>query len=61
MVSNIFKFFFCKHIAQLAKELERKTLGGLESSGNKLFRAIGLIILAYFIWLLRALKHKVVG
>ena len=58
---EIFLTFFCKVIAWLIKEINRKTLGGLESSGNKLSNAISLSLLAYFIWFLRALKHKVVG
>ena len=58
---EIFRTFFRKPIAWLVKEIDRKTLGGLESSGNKLSHEISLIFLAYFIWFLRALKHKVVG
>ena len=52
--------FFWKPIAWLVKEIDRKTLRGLESFGNKLSRAIGPILLAYFLWLLKARKHKVV-
>ena len=57
---KIFQTFFCKPIAWLVKEKDRKTLGGLESSGNKFSHAIGPILLAYFLWLLKARKHKVV-
>ena len=46
---EIFLTFFRKPIAWLVKEIERKTLRGLESSGNKLSLAIGLILLAYFL------------
>ena len=57
---EIFRTFFCKPIAWLVKEIDRKTLRGLESSGNKLSRAIGPILLGYFLWLLKARKHRVV-
>ena len=55
------KVFFHKLTARLVNELDRKTLGGLESSGNKLSRKINPILLAYFLRLLWALKHEVVG
>ena len=57
---EIFLTFFCKPIAWLVKEIERKTLRGLESSGNKLSRAIGPILLGYFLWLQKARKDRVV-
>ena len=46
---EIFEVFFRKVIAWLIKEINRETLGGLESSGNKLSNAISLSLLAYFV------------
>ena len=51
---------FCKLVACFVEKLGAKTLKGLESSGNKLSHAISPILLAYFLWLLKARKQKVV-